>query len=540
MTSWSRGAGRALLLLCVICAGLLLVAPAGFAKAPSIDWQPCADADGFDCAGFAVPLDYKHPGGRSLDLAVARLPAKDQANKIGSLFVNYGGPGGDAVATTKAIGADLFAALNERFDIVAFDPRGTGETEDPIDCKANQETLGVYRQPFTTPENLDVGDWLGVNKRYIKRCLKLNPKILPYVSTANVARDMDRLRAAVGDRKLSYLGFSYGTFLGATYASLFPHHYRALVLDGAIDADKYINRPMQGLREQSSAFERALDRFFQACAANQVACAGFGGDDPHAAFDELVERLDADPQPASATDPRLVDGDDVLSGALTDLYAKQFWPYIAAALAAAEAGNYAPIRGEADISYGRLDDGTYDPGLDRYFAIGALEQRYPSDLGTFMDAGQHSWNLFDHFWWNAGYVELPWGLWPVKPRGAFYGPFQTKKSDPTTLVVGTTYDPATPYRGAKRLVSELGNARLLTMRGDGHTAYGGNSACIDAAVDAYVVDGTLPAPGTVCQQEVPFEPLPAPVADTLQLQAAPASQVVRRPHVKPVLGRSLR
>jgi pimeloyl-ACP methyl ester carboxylesterase len=256
---------------------------------------------------------------------------------------------------------------------VAFDPRGTGETEDPIDCKADQETLGAYRQPFPTPENLDVSDWLQVNKRYIRRCLKLNPKILPYVSTANVARDMDRLRSAVGDRKLGYLGFSYGTFLGATYESLFPHNYRALVLDGALDADKYINRPMLGLREQSSAFERALDRFFQACAANQVACAGFGGDDPHGAFDELVDKLDADPQPASATDPRLVDGNDVLSGALTDLYAKQFWPYIAAALAAAQAGDYAPIRGEADISYGRNPDGTYDPGLDRYFAVGALE-----------------------------------------------------------------------------------------------------------------------------------------------------------------------
>jgi pimeloyl-ACP methyl ester carboxylesterase len=528
---------RVLVLVSLICAALLATAPAGLAKAPSIDWQPCQDAEGFDCATFAVPRDYKHPDGKTLDLAVTRLPAKDQAHRIGSLFVNYGGPGGDGVATTKAIGADLFASLNDRFDIVSWDPRGTGESEDPIDCKANQETLGVYRQPFTTPENLNVRDWVGVNKRYIHRCLRLNPDILPYVSTANVATDLDRLRAAVGDRKLTYLGFSYGTFLGATYASMFPNHYRALVLDGALNADKYINRPLLALREQSGGFERALDRFFTACAANQVACAGFGGDDPQAAYDELVERLDADPQPASATDPRLVDGDDVLSGTLTDLYAKQFWPYIAAALAAAEQGDYAPIRGEADISYGLLEDGTYDPGLDRYFAIGALEQRYPSDVGSFIEAGEHSWSLFDHFWWNSGYVELPWGLWPVKPRGVFYGPFKAKGSAPATLVVGTTYDPATPYRGAKQLVSQLGNARLLTMRGDGHTAYGGNSPCIDAAVDAYLEDGTLPAKGTVCRQEVPFEPLPAPEAQTLALQAAPPSQVVREQHVKPFVKR---
>jgi pimeloyl-ACP methyl ester carboxylesterase len=526
---------RLLALLCLTCAALLAAAPAGLAKAPAVDWQPCADADGFDCATYSVPRDYKHPDGRRLDLAVARLPAKDQAHKIGSLFVNYGGPGAAAVATTKAVGADLFGALNDRFDIVAFDPRGTGESQDPIDCKANQETLGVYRQPFTTPENLDVSDWVGVNKRYIKRCLRLNPRILPYVSTANVARDMDRLRSAVGDRKLNYLGFSYGTFLGATYASMFPHSYRSLVLDGALDADKYINRPLLALREQSAGFERAIDRFFAACAVNQVACAGFGGDDPQEAFDELVERLNADPQPASATDPRLVDGDDVLSGTITDVYAKQFWPYLAAALAAAQSGDYAPIRGEADISYGLNPDGTYDPANDRYFAIGALEQRYPSDVNTFIEAGEHSWAMFDHVWWTSGYVELPWGLWPVKPKGVFYGPFQAKKSAPTTLVVGTTYDPATPYRGAKRLVSELGNARLLTMRGDGHTAYGGNSPCIDSAVDAYLLDGTLPAKGTVCKQDVPFEPLPAPEASTLQLQRAPVRDVLRRPHVKPFI-----
>jgi len=533
MTGSRRGFGRALVLFCLICAPLLAAAPTGSAKAPSIDWQPCQDADGFDCAAVAVPRDYRHPSGRTLDLAVTRLPAT--GDRIGSLFVNYGGPGADAVATTKAIGAELFASLNDRFDIVAFDPRGTGESEDPIDCHANQETLGVYRQRFPTPENLDVGDWVGVNERYIHRCLRLNPKILPYVSTANAARDMDLLRGAVGDRKLSYLGFSYGTFLGATYASMFPNRYRALVLDGALDADKYINRPLLALREQSSGFERALDRFFQACAVNQVACSGFGGDDPHAAFDDLVERLQADPQPASATDPRLVDGDDVLSGTLIDIYAKQLWPYLASALAAAEAGDYAPIRGEADLSYGRNPDGTYDPGLDRYFAIGALEQRYPPDVSTYIEAGEHSWALFDHFWWNSGYVELPWGLWPVKPRGVFYGPFHAKGSAPATLVVGTTYDPATPYRGAKRLVAELGNARLLTMRGDGHTAYGGNSPCIDSAVDAYLEDGTLPDQGTVCRQEVPFEPLPQPQAQTLQLQRAPEPQVVRRPHVKPYL-----
>jgi pimeloyl-ACP methyl ester carboxylesterase len=521
---------RAFLFISAIVAALLLAAPAAFAQRPSIDWQACEDAKGFECATVAVPRDYDHPGGQTVDLAVVRLPAQDPQARIGSLFINFGGPGGDAVATLKAIGADLFASLNDRFDIVGFDPRGTGESEDAIDCRANQETLGIYRQPFPTPENLDIASWVDVNRRYVNRCVRLNDwQDLKYATTGNAARDMNYLRRGVGDRRLNYLGFSYGTLLGATYESLFPHRQRALVLDGALEADKYMNKPMLGLREQSSGFERALNRYFQACAAHQDACLGFGGDDPWRAYDELVEALDANPQPASPTDPRLVDGDDVLCGTLVNLYSKYSWPFLTAALAAAQAGDYSLIRKEADSCYGLIEDDTYDPIADRYFALGALEQRYGHNLLDYLEAGEHSWNLFDHFWWNSGYVELPYGLFPINPRGAYYGPFDNPNSAPTTLVVGTTYDPATPYRGSRRLVADLGNARLLTMRGDGHTAYGGNSPCIDAAVDAYLEEGTLPEPGTICPQEVAFE------APQLRGLAKARAKRLLQPHIKPVV-----
>jgi pimeloyl-ACP methyl ester carboxylesterase len=527
----SRGpAPKTLVLLCAIVAALLLAAPAAVARQPSIDWQACEDAEGFECATVEVPRNYSRPGGQTVDLAVVRLPAQDEEARIGSLFVNFGGPGAPAVSIIKEIGAGLFASLNDRFDIVGFDPRGTGESEDAIDCEVNQETDGVYRQPFPTPENLDVGAWIDVNRRYVQRCVQLNDwGDLRHATTGNAARDMNLLRAAVGDRRLNYLGFSYGTAIGATYASLFPQRHRALVLDGALDVDTYLNRPLLALREQSSGFERALGRFFQACAADQGACLGFGGEDPWSAFDELVEALHANPQPASATDPRLVDGDDVLAAAAITLYAKQAWPVLAAALAAAQAGDYSLIRQLVDFFYGREEDGTYDPGLDRYFALGALEQRYPRNLSTYLEAGEHSWKLFDHFWWNSGYVELPWGLFPINPRGAYYGPFESSASAPTTLVIGTTYDPATPYRGARRLVADLGNARLLTMRGDGHTAYSLGSPCVDAAVDSYLEEGTLPAIGTVCRQEVPFE---APLVQALGRRRA---ERLLEPHVKPLV-----
>jgi pimeloyl-ACP methyl ester carboxylesterase len=511
VAAWSP-AGSLRLCLAVLAAlgAFLLSESATRAAVPTLAWEPCAEI--FECATATVPLDHARPNGRQTQLAVTRLPAQDQENRIGSLFVNFGGPGGDAVGALHAFGAFLFAELNQRFDIVGFDPRGTGQSSNAIDCHVNQETEGLYAQPFTTPYNLDLGQWRARARGYAEACLRENSRaLLRFASTADVARDMDLLRAAVGDAKLSYLGFSYGTFLGATYASLFPNNYRALVLDGALDPNAYINYPTESLRAQSAGYERGLDRFFEACAADQAACLGFGGGDPHAAFDALVARADAHPIPAGGEDPRPVDGEDVLAAAVITIYSKFNWPFLAQALAEAENGDGTTVRLLADFFYAWRPDGTYDPVGDRYFVLGAVEQRYTSNPRFYLRAGEQSYSMFDHTWWNTGYVELPYGMFSVDARRAFHGPFRTRPNAPTTLVIGTTYDPATPYRGALAMVDQLRNARLLTMVGDGHTAYGGLSPCIDVAVNAYLVDGTLPAPGTICLQDVPFAQ-PEPVS----------------------------
>jgi pimeloyl-ACP methyl ester carboxylesterase len=306
------------------------------------------------------------------------------------MFFNFGGPGGTAVDYLQVRGAStLWKALNRRFDIVGFDPRGVGQSTPTIECRANQETQGIYSQPFTTPLNLDVGRLLRKDLGYIGKCRRNNDGILRHVSTANVARDMDRIRAALGERKLSYLGFSYGTLLGATYASLFPRHYRAMVLDGPIDATAYLNRPWRGLAEQTAGFERALGRFFEACAANQTACSGFGGTDPWDAYDELVDQANAHPIAAlgDITDPRPVDGDDINFAATGELYAKELWGELGQALALAARGDGSLIRELVDFSYGRNDDGTYSNGLDLYFTIGASEQRYPRHVGFYLRRG---------------------------------------------------------------------------------------------------------------------------------------------------------
>jgi len=334
--------------------------------------------------------------------------------------------------------------------------------------------------------------------------------VLPYVSTASVARDMDLIRRALGERQITYVGFSYGTLLGATYASLFPDSYRAMVLDGPVDADAYINDPLRHLSAQSTGYEDALDRFLQACEADQGACRGFGATDPAGAYDDLLERLDA--APVATTDGRTVDADDVRAGTLLTLNNKGSWPFLAQALVDLNGGNGDRMRRATDLFYQRNGDGSYQPFNDRYFAITAAEQQYPRDLGAYLRAGERSFESHEHFWWNNGYLELTYGLYRERSRDVYSGPFPVRRSAPAPLVVATTHDPATPYRGARNLVRDLENARLLTMQGDGHTAYPGNSTCINAAVEAYINETTLPPIGTQCQQEVGFAAPRSPTA----------------------------
>jgi pimeloyl-ACP methyl ester carboxylesterase len=473
---------------------------------PALSWAGCATtpagtAAGVQCATAALPMDYDQPQGTQVQIAVARVPAADRTQRIGSLFFNFGGPGGSAVDYLQGSGAGLFSALNARFDIVAFDPRGVGQSVPSIDCGVDQETEGLAPRPAPTPVNLNAGALVAHARSYVDSCLANNGEILQHVSTANVARDMDALRAAVGDERLSYLGFSYGTFLGATYAGLFPDRYRALVLDGAVEPDNWIYDPVAQSTTQLVAFEVALDRFLAACAADQTACSGFGGSDPFTAYDALLASAAATPIPAprNTANPRPVTADDIRGVTAQLLYAKQFWGVLAAALSQAESGDGSLLRVILD-----LIAAPEDPGPDRFFAISGSEQRWPRNVDTYLERGAREWVDSPHFWAQFAYAEIPFALWPVRDRDAYEGPFTVGPSSPTPLVIGTTYDPATPYSMAVSMVKELGNARLLTMEGDGHTAYGRNSACVDSATNAYLIAGTLPAEGTVCEQEVPF------------------------------------
>jgi pimeloyl-ACP methyl ester carboxylesterase len=500
---------------------------------PALAWAACGataagSAAGVQCATADLPMDYDQPSGAKVHIAVAKVPARDSAHRIGSLFFNFGGPGGASVDYLQASGAGIFATLNQRFDIVGFDPRGVGKSRPAVDCRVNQETQGIASLPFPTPLTIDVNAFVAKMRAYVASCEANNGPILAHLSTANVARDMDALRAAVGDRRLTYLGFSYGTFLGATYAGLFPDRYRAFVLDGPVDARAYISDPMGQVAAQTGSFEQSLARFFAACRADQTACSGFGGADPALAFDHLVAAAEKKKLPATGytDDPRPVGGDEIRMATIQTLYSKRFWGIAGLVLAHAAAGDGSLVRAIADGAYGRRPDGTFTPSLDLLFTITASEERYPrGSVAPYLARGAKSWADYTHFWFNSGYTEIPYASWPSRDGDAFGGPFTVPASAPTPLVVATTHDPATPYAGALNLVADMGNARLLTMNGDNHTAYGGNSACIDGATEAYLVAGTLPPRGTVCQQQVPFtSPQPTPAA-TLSATAAQLAAV---------------
>ena len=298
--------GRLLACFAAVAALFVFGATASADRAPSaapgLHFKKCgltAQAATTECATADLPLDYDQPRSGQVHIAIARVPAADKAHRIGVLFFNFGGPGGTAVDYLQNRGAStLWKALNQRFDIIGFDPRGVGQST-PVDrLQGRPGEAGhllaavhdaVQRRPQRTRRQ---------GRELHPRVRAQNGNILSHVSTANVARDMDAIRGLLGETKLNYFGYSYGTFLGATYASLFPDRYRAMVLDGPIDATAYINQPWRDLAEQTAGFERALGRFFQACAGNQDACSNFGGSDPWDAYDKLVESANTSPIPA--------------------------------------------------------------------------------------------------------------------------------------------------------------------------------------------------------------------------------------------------
>ena len=450
-----------------------------------LQWIECGD--GFQCAALAVPLDYSRPSGRKISLALIRKPTTDQSRRIGSLLINPGGPGDSGLDMLRGARSSL-NYLNSFFDLVSWDPRGTGASS-PVTCVDGSQLDSYLALDTVLDDPQEKQDFIQALKGFASGCAQRSGSLLPFVDTASTARDLDRIREAVGDKKLTYLGFSYGTYIGQWYAHLFPGRVRALALDGVVDSTEPED---QSLLHQVAGFQHNLDAFFAACKAEPRCAYGRSGDQ-QTKLQQAIERLDK--QPLRVGDRELTRS-LALGGVLVALYSENSWGYLDQALSALDQGDGSALLTLADYVDGRNRDGTYTSSANgASAATSCLDFSASSDIAAYDQLGPALVQASALFGPSVQYSGLGCAYWPVK--GKHLNESLTIAGVPRILLVGATNDPATPYAEAQSVARQIPGSVLLTRDGYGHTSYA-LSRCVQSAEDTYLIDLTLPAPGTVC------------------------------------------
>ncbi|MCI0689145.1 MAG: alpha/beta hydrolase [Sporichthyaceae bacterium] len=453
-------------------------------------WAGCGGD--YECAKVKVPLDYTKPEDETIELAVIRLAAGSNDERLGSLLINPGGPGASGVDYARSARAVLSENLLRHYDVVGFDPRGVGESA-PVTC-INDEQMDEFIAIDGSPNNAAEVEGLDDEaKEFAAGCEKNSGELLPYVSTADAARDMDVIRAVVGDEKLNYLGKSYGTFLGATYAGLFPQRVGRLVLDGAIDPR--VSGEEMSLA-QAEGFEQALRAFMDDCVQQSDCPVGPSTQEGLDQIGGLLDSVDQTPLPSSSG--REVTQSLAILGIATALYDRtNGWPVLRDALSSAIDGDGSVLLFLADLYADRNESGHYNTNsMEAIYAVNCLDRpdhNSPADIqkneAAFKKASPH---FGDYLAWS----NLPCRYWPTS---AGDGPNAiTADGAAPILVVGTTRDPATPYQWAVGLAEQLKSGVLVTYEGDGHTAYFQGDGCIDEIVDNYLIAGEVPEDGVKC------------------------------------------
>ena len=470
-----------------------------------VRWEGCPTDDEFseqsketfECATIRVPLDYAKPGEGSTELSVLRRTVK---NPRGSLILNPGGPGASGVDYARAARGVLTRPLYSAYDVVGFDPRGVVRS-DPVDCLDDPQ-LDTYMATDGTPDTpQEVTDLAAQSKLIGMGCKARSPGIAPHMDTESAARDMDILRAVLGDEKLTYLGKSYGTFLGAQYAELFPERVGRVVLDGVLPSSLDSDEITFG---QAKGFELALRRFVEDCITQEDCPLPRDVDAGVARIQQFLADLDQSPLPGM--------GDRVLTEALgtfailSYLYAPPIdWEVLRFGLDAAFAGDGSVLMEMMDYRTDRNPDGTFaNNGNEAIYAVNCLDRPGVGGVDHAAELAEQ-WAaeapVFGPYmaWGNLPCWQYPMGAGTAEAAGE--PPVFRAEGSAPILVVSTKYDPATPYEWGVQVAGELDTATLLSYDGDGHLAYMSGSTCIDRAVDAYFLEGTLPAEGTVCQPD---------------------------------------
>ncbi|WP_351233370.1 alpha/beta hydrolase [Streptomyces sp. NPDC002133] len=511
----SRGGYTAAALAAVLCTTLTTApgrapadGPPPSVPATPLEWSPCSGFEAFDCAVTKVPLDYRDPGARSLDLALVRKKATGPGPRKGSLFFNPGGPGGSGTEALVTLYEQFPVELRERFDIIGWDPRGVGAST-AVRCFDTTEEVFRWAEPI--PAGFPVGQeerttFVDAYADLGRRCEKRDPELLRHISTADTARDLDRLREAVGEEQLNYLGVSYGSLLGATYANLFPDKVRAMVLDGAIDPEAWLNggsksEPLLGTLQRDGTDLGAaatLEQFLTLCGKATVDRCPFSAGDPEATrtkFTRLMERLQQAPQEAwtyGATVATVLQGLYVVDPQ---------WSELAVTLQDLWQGRTPQ---EATVP----EDPPPYPALEQIEAIRCSESPNPRDPLRYPSLEQFSYERAGDLGRLLAWSIEPCATWPATAAQPYTGPWNRPTAHPV-LVVNTTYDPATAYTQAEALTRRLADARLLTVHGYGHSAFSNLSSCADDHQTRYFLDGVLPPPGATCSQD--DEPFSTPI-----------------------------
>ncbi|MGI9157547.1 MAG: alpha/beta hydrolase [Marmoricola sp.] len=451
-------------------------------SAGRLSWSGCDGS--FQCAKVKVPLDYTHPDGTSLGIEIVRREATDPSARVGSLLVDPGGPGGSGIDFAE--GVTLPAEVTRHFDIVGFDPRGVGRSA-PLDCHSHLQEM--YDADPTMGDAADRSTYLKVSREYVDECATKEKAVLPFLGTLNVARDMDRIRAAMGDTKLNYLGYSYGTSIGQMYAQLFPKRIRTMVLDGVVNTEQ---TGLQAADDQAKGFERALTAYLADCKSRSSCPLG---SNPRAKLADMIAAAERKPIPASGADRPATPG--IVQLAIGDaLYSKSAWPVLSAAIAEGLQGNGTRLVQLTDNYLGRKPDSSYGNGFDIYFAVSCLDSTWPRKpakvFANAKDTGRE-YPLIGEGLVND-YVRC--ALWPVRPQPL---PALTAEGSPPIVVISTTRDPATPYESGVKVAKRLPKGVLVTNDGDGHTVFAQGKACVDDPVSKYLVNGTPPKKGLECR-----------------------------------------
>lgn len=469
-----------------------------------VAWQPCPEVARevagatsprmtYECATIHVPRDWQAPeDSGTFELALIRIRSDRQRDRIGSLVLNPGGPGGSGIEAAVLLSfGPLFGGLpdtvTERFDVVGFDPRGVGRSS-PVRCFTDEETDQAFGADPDPASAREFEAALAASRRVAQRCEQRYAGALGHLSTEQTARDLEAVRAAVGDDKLTYLGYSYGTLLGAVYAHLYPTRVRAMVLDGAIDPRE---DPVAASEAQAVGFERAFDNFADWCARTPRECPL--GSDARSAVDAALER--ARTSPVRGEDGREAGAGWVFWAVLSTLYTQDRWPELARALDRFNGGDASGVFALADAYTQRRPDGSYPNLFDVNTAINCADGGADvsvDEVRQLQDRWRRKYPLFGA---PMAVGLLGCAVWPADTDPYPYGP---AAGAPPVLVIGTTGDPATPYEQTAELAELLGVGVVLTYHGEGHTVYPADP-CVTEAVDAYLIDLTVPAAGAECR-----------------------------------------